>query len=170
MWKVVTSSNLNSLLKLFFYLSILTNSNLLFKIYCENITKILWQYFSIRIFYFLYYFSLFHFIFIPTRFISFFLFSCSCFSPPHKCPLSLSPFFYFLFHLKNIPVTSTSTSHERERERERSPKGQSQWRSAFTMQHYHVRRPTAVRPPPHHLAGLDRLVLFFFFFPHICLF
>ena len=37
MWKVVTSSNLNSLLKLFFYSSILTNNNLLLKIYCENI-------------------------------------------------------------------------------------------------------------------------------------
>ena len=37
MWKVVTSSNLNPSLKLFFYLSILANNNLLLKIYCENI-------------------------------------------------------------------------------------------------------------------------------------
>ena len=37
MWKVVTNSNLNSSLKLFFYLPILTNNNLLLKIYCENI-------------------------------------------------------------------------------------------------------------------------------------
>ena len=42
MWKVVTSSNLNPPLKLFFYLPILTNNNLLLKIYCENIVKILW--------------------------------------------------------------------------------------------------------------------------------
>ena len=42
MWKVVTSFNLNSLLKLFFYSQILTNNNLLLKIYCENIVKILW--------------------------------------------------------------------------------------------------------------------------------
>ena len=42
MWKVVTSSNLNSPLKLFFYSPILANNNLLLKIYCENITKILW--------------------------------------------------------------------------------------------------------------------------------
>ena len=80
--------------------------------------KILWQYFSIKIFYFLYYFSFFHFIFIHTRFISFFSFSC--FSPPHKCPvstpISIPPFFYFLFHLKNIPTT-TFTSYQRERER-----------------------------------------------------
>ena len=37
MWKVVISSNLNLLLKLFFYSSILANNNLLLKIYCENI-------------------------------------------------------------------------------------------------------------------------------------
>ena len=37
MWKVVTSSNLNPPLKLFFYSPILTNNNLLLKIYCENI-------------------------------------------------------------------------------------------------------------------------------------
>ena len=37
MWKVVTSSNLNPPLKLFFYSPILTNKNLLLKIYCENI-------------------------------------------------------------------------------------------------------------------------------------
>ena len=37
MWKVVTSSNLNPSLKLFFYSPILTNNNLLLKFYCENI-------------------------------------------------------------------------------------------------------------------------------------
>ena len=37
MWKVVTSSHLNPPLKLFFYSPILTNNNLLLKIYCENI-------------------------------------------------------------------------------------------------------------------------------------
>ena len=37
MWKVVTSSNLNSPLKLYFYLPILANNNMLLKIYCENI-------------------------------------------------------------------------------------------------------------------------------------
>ena len=37
MWKVITNSNLNPPLKLFFYLPILTNTNLLLKIYCENI-------------------------------------------------------------------------------------------------------------------------------------
>ena len=37
MWKIVISFNLNSPLKLFFYLPILTNNNLLLKIYYENI-------------------------------------------------------------------------------------------------------------------------------------
>ena len=37
MWKVVTSSNLNSPLKLFFYSPILTNNNLLLEIYYKNI-------------------------------------------------------------------------------------------------------------------------------------
>ena len=41
MSKVVTSSNLNPLLKLFFYSPLLTNNNLLLKIYF--IVKILWQ-------------------------------------------------------------------------------------------------------------------------------
>ena len=40
MWKVVISSNLNPPLKLFFYSPLLTNNNLLFKIYCENIVLI----------------------------------------------------------------------------------------------------------------------------------
>ena len=39
----------------------------------------------------------------------------------------------------------------------RLSKGQSRRRSAFTMQHYHVPRPTAARPPSHHQVGLDRL-------------
>ena len=37
MWKVITSSNLNPSLKLFFYSPILANNNMLLKIYCENI-------------------------------------------------------------------------------------------------------------------------------------
>ena len=37
MWKVVTNSNLNSPRKLSFFSPILTNNNLLLKIYCENI-------------------------------------------------------------------------------------------------------------------------------------
>ena len=37
MWKVVTSSNLNPPLKLYFYSPILANNNMLLKIYCENI-------------------------------------------------------------------------------------------------------------------------------------
>ena len=113
MQKVVINSNLNPSLKLFFYSSILTNNNLLLKIYYE----ILQQYFSIMIFYFLYYFSSFHFIFIHSRFISFLLFSFFLFLAflLHHTNVQ-TPFFYFLFHLKNIPVTHLLHIRERERE------------------------------------------------------
>ena len=107
MWKIFTSSNLNPLLKLFFYSLILTNNNLLLKIYCENIVIVFFNYDFF--FFILFFFLPFHF---HPRFISFFLFSFSCFSPPHKT--HSPPSFYFLFHLKNIPAL-----HIRERERER---------------------------------------------------
>ena len=93
MQKVVTSSNLNPSLKLFFYSPILTNNNLLLKIYYENIVKILQQHFSIRIFYFLYYFSFFHFTFNHTFYFFFFFFF---FFSSTRCPLSL-PLFYSSF-------------------------------------------------------------------------
>ena len=86
MWKVVTSSNLTPL-KLFFYSLILTNNNLLFKIYCENIVVVFFN--QDFLFFILFFFLSFHF---HPRFISFFLFSFSCFSPPHK---THSPFLYF---------------------------------------------------------------------------
>ena len=105
MWKIFTSSNLNPLLKLFFYSLILTNNNLLLKIYCENIVVVFFN--QNFLFFILFFFLPFHF---HPRFISFFLFSFSCFSPPHKT--HSPPSFYFLFHLKNIPVL-----HIRERER-----------------------------------------------------
>ena len=110
MQKVVTSSNLNPPLKLFFYLLILTNNNLLLKIYCENIIKILWQYFSIRIFYFLYYFSSFHFIFIHISFFfSFFLFLVFLLHTRQTAPL----LFIFFFTSR----TFQRFTSERERER-----------------------------------------------------
>ena len=157
MWKVLTSSNLNLPLKLFFYLPILTNNNLLFKIYCENIVKILWQYFSIRIFYF-------YIIFLP--FISFsstfhFFFSFSCFSPPHKT--HSPPSFYFLFHLKNIPAL-----HMREREREREER--SAWASTACISTAAPASPPLLVVLSTDRLGSDRLVLFFFFFFPICLF
>ena len=82
MWKVVTSSNLNPPLKLFFYSLILTNNNLLLKIYCENIVITFFNY----DFLFIILFPLF-----PT-FISSILF----FSSTRYPFLSLSPFFYLI--------------------------------------------------------------------------
>ena len=91
MWKVVTSSNLNPPLKLFFYSPILINNNILLKIYCDNIFQLGF------LFYFLYYFFHFH-----PRSLSFFLFSF--FSTFHfqNLPLyfflQLSPIFLFFFY------------------------------------------------------------------------
>ena len=94
MWKVITSSNLNSPLKLFFYSPILTNNNLLLKIYCENIMITFLNYNFLFIILFLLSQPSFH----PYIFFSFFFSSTRCPS------LSLSPFFYlipapFLFYL-----------------------------------------------------------------------
>ena len=48
MWKAVISSNLNSLLKLFFYSPILANNNLLLNIYCENIVVAIGSRFTVQ--------------------------------------------------------------------------------------------------------------------------
>ena len=146
MWKVITSSNLNLPLKLLFYLLILTNNNLLLKIYYENIVKILWQYFSIRIFYFLYYFSSFHFIFIHISFL-FFLFSFSCFSPPHK---THSPLLFIFFFTSRSFQCFTS---KRER--------------GMGLHCMHLHRRSLSSPP----IGLGQIGFFsFFLFFCICLF
>ena len=142
MWKVVTSSNLNPPLKLFFYSPILINNNLLLKIYYENIVKILWQYFSIRNFFI---------IFLPT--ISFsstfpFIFSFSCFSPPHKC---LAPFFLFSFS-SHQEHSSISLLHIREK-RERGEIGLST-----------SSRSSVAPASPSPLGQIDLFFLFFFFF------
>ena len=148
MQKVVTNSNLNLPLNFFFFSPILTNNNLLLKIYCENIMV----------------------EFLNQDFLFFILFFILSFhSPPHTCPLS--PFFYFFFSSKTFQqhhLLFSSTKRERQRDKERGERlgdrrSPCRQRSRFTM-HYHVCRPTAARPPPHHQAGSDQLVLSFFFF------
>ena len=98
MWKVITSSNLNPSLKLFFYLPILTNNNLLLKIYCENIViRFLNCHFLFFILFFLYFIHT--FFYFPFLFLSFF-------STTHVYPLLyLSSFFfsYFFFFFSLIP-------------------------------------------------------------------
>ena len=82
MWKVIISFNLNLPLKLFFYSPILTNNNLLFKIYCE----ILWRYCGNIWLWFFILFILFPFFScIHTAHTFLFLFSL-VFSPPHMYP------------------------------------------------------------------------------------
>ena len=114
MQKVVTS-NLNPLLKLFFYLPILTNNNLLFKIYCENIVVV---FFNQDFLFFILFFFL-SFPFHPYTFH--FLFSFSCFSPLHKCPvstpISIPPSFIFFFTSRTFQQPHLLHIKERERER-----------------------------------------------------
>ena len=74
--KIVTSSNLNPPLKLFFYSPMLANNNMLFKIYCENIIVAFFNcYFLFFILFFLSISS------IPLFFLLFF------FSTTHVYPL-----------------------------------------------------------------------------------
>ena len=185
MWKVITSSNLNPPLKSFFYSPILTNNNLLLKIYCENIVVIFFN--QDFLFFILFFFLLFHFHPYTFHFFFSFFFFLFFYSTQVSSVHSYLylPFLYFLFHLKNIPATAF-TSHHRERERERESererervllvcrptaggdrgrqkdKAGGDWHSPYNT------TTSAAHPPPHHQAGSDRLVLFFFF--HICLF
>ena len=105
MQKVVTSSNLNPPLKLFFYSPILINNNLLLKIYCENIVvTFLNQDF---LFFILFLFSLFSFHpYVGFFFIFFlrYLLHTRSYLYPH--PL----LFLFLPHssLKKVPALSFS--------------------------------------------------------------
>ena len=89
-WKVVTSSNLNPLLKLYFYSLILANNNMLLKTYCENIVV---AFLNCHFFFFI----LFFLSFFPSS-IHFFFFSLD-FSPPHMYTHIYHPlpfcFFYF---------------------------------------------------------------------------
>ena len=91
MWKVVTSSNLNPPLKLFFHSLILANNYLLFKIYCEN-TMVA--------------FLNCHFLFFILFFLSIastrFFFSCF-FSTTHVYPSSL--LFLFLLDSRSISLS-----------------------------------------------------------------
>ena len=78
------SFNLNLPLKLFFYSPILTNNNLLLKIYCKNIVI---AFLNCHFLFFLYYFSFLNFI--HTGFFSFF--------SPHTYPTHISIYSSFSF-------------------------------------------------------------------------
>ena len=90
MWKVVTNSNLNSPLKLFFYSPILANNNLLLKIYCENIVVVFLN--CHFLFSILFFFSI-----SSTRF-----FFPLVFSPPHTYTHSSSLLYLFLLDSRSL--------------------------------------------------------------------
>ena len=158
MWKVITSSNLNPLLKLFFYSLILTNNNLLLKIYCENIVVKFLNYDFL--FFILFFFLSFHF----HPFIHFFFFFLLVFllhMSIVQCPIS-TPFFYFLFLLKNVLDI---------RERER---GQSWWIYRSLKGQSQCSTTTFAAPPSLVLLPTTRLgqigLFFFYFFISIIFF
>ena len=151
MWKVVTSSNLNPPLKLFFYLQILTNNNLLLKIYCENIVKILRQYFHSFIHMFPFFFLLFFLhhtripIYLILSFFFFFFFSTFHFQNlPLYFFIQLSPFLLFFFSFSTIIFKHTQIRMER---KEKSPLL------------YHT---ATAAPPPHRCCSTTHTSLFFF--------
>ena len=101
MWKVVISSNLNPPLKLFFYSPILTNNNLLLKIYCENIVvTFLKQDF---LFFILFLLSLFSFHPYVCFFVFFFFFLHYLLHT--HCPISIPTPFFFFFSLIQVSRT-----------------------------------------------------------------
>ena len=99
MWKIVTSSNLNPLLKFYFYSPILANNNMLLKIYCENIVVEF-----INCHFFLYIIFPF-FLSIIHTFLFFFFFSWF-FSTIHVYPYI--PFLSLFF--LHLPLSRTSLS------------------------------------------------------------
>ena len=128
MWKVITSSNLNSPLKLFFYSPILTNNNLLLKIYCENImvTFLNYNFLFIILFllsqpsfhpyiFFSFFFSSTHVVLISIPLLLFSLsssFKNAALNCHSRTQLSFSLFFfslvlslYFFFFGKNAKLT-----------------------------------------------------------------
>ena len=152
MWKVVTSSNLNPPLKLFFYSPILTNNNLLLKIYCENIVIVFPFFHPYVSIFFLFLFSLF---FLKTRipiyiilsffFSFFFFFSTFHFQNLHfYFFLQLSPFLLFFFSFSTIIFKYTQTGMER---KEKSP-----------LLHH----TATAASPPHHCCSTTHIRLYFF--------
>ena len=100
MLKILTSSNLNPSLKLFFYSPILVNNIPLLKIYCENIVV---TFLNCNFFLFLFYFSKLNYI--HTFLFFFFLL---VFSPPHTYPTPI--FIYPSFPLSSSFRISLSLS------------------------------------------------------------
>ena len=97
MWKVITSFNLNPLLKLFFYSPILSNNNPLLKIYCKNIVV---TFLNCNFLFFILFFPSYHLDTFLLLFSFFLFFFFSWFFLHHPCiPLFSSIYLLFLFLL-----------------------------------------------------------------------
>ena len=182
MWKVVTSSNLNPSLKLFFYSSILANNNLLLKIYCENIVvaflNCIFPFFLSIIHTFpLFFLFLFSWFFSTTHVYPLSPSSPFCFlyfplHSPTSLPLSFCsslslPFFFFFYLIpKHYPALSVIRNGERGRERK------NRWvrwlcsaaPSLRSLCLCTLRFAAATRLPPQRSPDGRWLMSFFFFF------
>ena len=110
MWKIVTNSNLNPPLKLFFYSPILTNNNLLFKIYCKNIVVVFPFFHPYVSFFFLFFFL--HHTQIPIYLILSSLFFSLLSTSRTSLSISFSnslPFYSFSFLF--LPLSSNTHRH-----------------------------------------------------------
>ena len=194
MWKVVTSSNLNLPLKLFFYSPILANNNMLLKIYCENIVV---AFLNCHFLFFILFFISFIHMFLSFFFLSFFL---------HQTRIPLLPpsspfFFYFFFFFSQIPkplsfsflnslffyflflfsldsrTFSSSLRDKKQRKRQREKeqvrvlvcstvdrRTQAGEESVFTMPSCAFCSAAVHLPPQHNLDGSDDLCLFCFYY------
>ena len=97
MWKIITSFNLNPLLKLFFYSPILSNNNPLLKIYCKYIVV---TFLNCNFLFFILFFPSYHLDTFLLLFSFFLFFFFSWFFLHHPCiPLFSSIYLLFLFLL-----------------------------------------------------------------------
>ena len=171
MWKVVTSSNLNLLLKLFFYSPILANNNMLLKIYCENIVV---AFLNCHFLFFILFFISFIHMFLSFFFLSSFL---------HHTRIPLlppsSPFFFYFLFLFSLDSRTFSSSlrdkKQRKRQREKEQvrvlvcstvdrRTQAGEESVFTVPSCALCSATVHLPPQHNLDGSDDLCLFCFYY------
>ena len=104
MWKVVTSSNLNPLLKLFFYSPILSNNNPLLKIYCENIVV---AFLNCNFLFFILFFPSHH---LDTFLLLLLLFFSWFFLHHPRIPLLSSIYLLFFFSSSSFQIISSTLS------------------------------------------------------------
>ena len=107
MWKIITSFNLNPLLKLFFYSPILSNNNPLLKIYCKYIVV---TFLNCNFLFFILFFPSYHLDTFLLIFFFLFFFFLLVFSPPPMYPTLFLYLPSFSFSSSSFQIISSSLS------------------------------------------------------------